>query len=67
MLELEDLIDAAEVAALLGVSGPNVIAVYRRRHDDFPEPVLIKSSGKCMLWLRQDVVAWAGAHPRRRP
>jgi predicted DNA-binding transcriptional regulator AlpA len=64
--ELADIIDASEVAEILGVSGPNVVSVYRQRHVDFPEPVLVKSSGKCVLWLRQDVEAWAASHPRRR-
>lgn len=52
-----DLIDATEVAEMLGLSHRNSVSVYRQRHDDFPEPVVIKS--RCLLWIRADVEAWA--------
>ncbi len=52
-----DLVDASEVADLLGLSHRNSVSVYRKRHDDFPEPVVEKS--RCVLWLRTDVEAWA--------
>jgi predicted DNA-binding transcriptional regulator AlpA len=57
-VEPEDLIDATEVAALLGLSHRNSVSVYRGRYDDFPEPVVVKS--RCLLWLRADIEAWAG-------
>jgi predicted DNA-binding transcriptional regulator AlpA len=52
-----DLIDATEVAPLVGLTNPNGVSVYRRRYDDFPEPVVIK--GRCLLWLRPDIEVWA--------
>jgi predicted DNA-binding transcriptional regulator AlpA len=52
-----DLIGPAEVAALIGLSNHNGVSVYRRRYGDFPEPVIEK--GHCLLWLRQDIEAWA--------
>ena len=46
-VETEDLIDSPEVAALLGLSHYNSVSEYRRRYDDFPEPVVEK--GRCLL------------------
>lgn len=59
-----DLLDANEVAALLGLSHRQAVSTYRTRHDDFPEPVVKKA--RCMLWQRQAIEAWAAVHPRRR-
>ena len=56
-VEPEELIDATEVADLLGLSHRNSVSVYRARYDDFPEPVVVKS--RCLLWLRADIEAWA--------
>lgn len=52
-----DLINAQEVAPIIGLTNPSGVSVYRRRHDDFPEPVVEK--GQCVLWLRADVERWA--------
>ncbi len=58
-VDLADLLDATEVAALLGLSHRNSVSVYRKRHADFPGPVIAKS--RCLLWLRADVEAWEAA------
>ena len=61
----DDLINAREVAALLGLAHREAIATYRRRYDDFPTPVV--SKGTCVLWTRAQISAWAaatGRHPR---
>jgi hypothetical protein len=59
-IDLDDLLDAGEVAALIGLNGnPRAVSVYRSRYDDFPDPVVVKNSGKCTLWRRQDVEGWA--------
>lgn len=63
-IEIDDLADAADVAELIGLSNPNGVSVYRRRYADFPEPVVEK--GRCLLWIRSDVVAWSAGRPRRR-
>jgi predicted DNA-binding transcriptional regulator AlpA len=52
-----ELVDATEVAALLGLRHRNSVSVYRKRHDDFPSPVVAKS--RCLLWLRAEIEAWA--------
>jgi predicted DNA-binding transcriptional regulator AlpA len=59
-----DLLDAGEVAQILGLSSANGVSVYRGRYDDFPAPVIEKASGKCVLWRREDVEAWARATGR---
>lgn len=59
----EDLLNAAEVAELLGLSSRTAIATYRSRHEDFPVPVIQK--GTCVLWARPDVKAWRERHPTR--
>lgn len=53
----DDLIDSADVAELIGITNRNGVSVYRHRHPDFPCPVIEK--GRCLLWLRSDVEAWA--------
>lgn len=60
-IDPNDLLDASEVAALLGLSKRTSVAVYRGRYPDFPAPVITKNSGKCDLWLRADVEAWAAS------
>src|SRR5687768_8681778 len=54
----EELVDSGEVASILGLSSPKAVSTYRARYSDFPEPVVTKASGKCVLWLRSDVDAW---------
>ena len=53
----DDLLNATEVAAELGLSHRTAVATYRRRYPDFPPPVIAK--GTCVLWARQDVQSWA--------
>ena len=61
-VDLDDLLNAREAANLLGLAHREAIATYRRRYEDFPEPVLKK--GTCVLWLRQDLISWAAARAR---
>jgi len=51
-----DLLNAREVAALLGLAHREAISTYRSRYDDFPEPVIRK--GTCVLWWRRDIESW---------
>jgi predicted DNA-binding transcriptional regulator AlpA len=64
-VDLDDLLDAREVAELLGLSSANAVNVYRGRYKDFPEPVLVRPGFR--LWLRSDVEAWARETRRRAP
>jgi len=58
-VDLDDLIDSATVAEFVGLSSRRAVTTYRTRHDDFPQPVRTSEGGRCLLWLRQDVEAWA--------
>jgi predicted DNA-binding transcriptional regulator AlpA len=57
-----ELIEAREVAEIIGLSRGSNVSLYRRRYPDFPEPVVTKQA--CVLWLRSDVEAWAKATGR---
>lgn len=60
-IDTDELIDPSEVAGLIGLSNPRGVSVYRERYENFPAPVIEK--GRCVLWRRQDIEAWA-AGPR---
>jgi len=55
----DELLNATEVAQIIGLTNPRGISVYRARHKAFPAPVIDK--GNCVLWLRSDVEKWAQA------
>lgn len=59
MIDPDNLIDTHDVANLLGLSSPRAVSVYRSRYDDFPTPLINRGTGRCLLWLRGDVEAWA--------
>lgn len=52
----EDFVGVAEIAERLGV-GTSVVHDWRRRHSDFPAPVLRLRMG--LLWVWTDVARWA--------
>lgn len=54
----DDLIGAAEVQAILGLSHPSSVTTYLRRYSDFPSPVVDLSGSRVRLWKRQDIVGW---------
>ena len=56
-VDVDDLVDTAAVAEIVGLSNPNGVSVYQQRYDDFPEPII--SRGRCRLWLEADIVSWA--------
>lgn len=55
----EDLVDAHEVAEILGLNLRNTVSVYQQRYPDMPRPVLDLGRGRPKLWLRPEVQAWA--------
>jgi predicted DNA-binding transcriptional regulator AlpA len=58
MINPDDLLDAGEVAEVLGLARRQAVSTYRARYSDFPEPRVSKNSGMCDLWLRADIEAW---------
>ncbi len=61
-VDLDDLVDAHEVAELLGVSHANSVYLYQRRYADMPRPVLEHGPRRAKLWLRSEVQDWIQRH-----
>jgi glutathione-regulated potassium-efflux system ancillary protein KefG len=53
----EDLIDANDVATLLGLSHRNSVYGYLSRYEDMPRPVVNLGPGRAHLWLRPEIEA----------
>ncbi len=58
-VDLDDLVDAAEVADLLGLSHRNAVSLYQNRYKDMPRPVVIRRGGRTLLWLKSEITSWA--------
>jgi len=54
--DTSSLVGVAEIAERLGV-GTSVVHDWRRRHSDFPQPVLQLRMG--LIWAWPDVRRWA--------
>ena len=63
-VDVDDLIDAREVAEMLGLSSPRAVAVYASR--GLPEPVIDRGPNTAKLWLRQDIERWSMSRQRLR-
>ncbi|MGH9090019.1 MAG: hypothetical protein ACRDZR_01350 [Acidimicrobiales bacterium] len=57
-VSVQDLIDAAGVAAQLGLTHRNSVSTYMKRYPDFPRPVVDTGAKRCRLWSRTDVDEW---------
>lgn len=57
----EDLVDARDVARLLGLSHPSAVSVYQHRYADMPRPIVDLGRGRPKLWLRSDIETWSAA------
>jgi predicted DNA-binding transcriptional regulator AlpA len=55
----EQLIDARDVAEILGLSHPSAVSVYQQRYADMPRPVVDLGRGRPKLWLRPDIQQWS--------
>jgi hypothetical protein len=63
-VDVDDLIDAKEVADMLGLSSPRAVAVYASR--GLPEPIIDRGPNTAKLWLRQDIERWLKGRPSSR-
>lgn len=61
MVNTDDLVDAHEVAELLGLSHANSVSGYQRRYRHMPRPVIDLGRGRSRLWLRPEIEAWVAA------
>jgi glutathione-regulated potassium-efflux system ancillary protein KefG len=71
-VSVDELIDARDVAQILGLAHRNTVSEYQARYEDMPRPVVNLGRGRPMLWLRPEVERWAARHRqhvagRRRP
>ena len=57
-IDTDDLVGAAEVAAILRLSHPSSVTTYLRRYPDFPRPVVDLIASRVRLWRRQDIQEW---------
>ncbi len=57
-VDVDNLVSAAEVAEILGLSHHNSVTTYYKRYDNFPAPVVNKSNGRIRLWDKKDIQAW---------
>lgn len=64
LVDPADLVGAHEIAERLDVSRSQVVHVWRKRHDDFPEPIATLRSA--LIWDWSEVEAWAKASGRLR-
>lgn len=55
---LDDLIDAHDVARIIGLAHRNTVSQYQRRYPDMPRPVLDLGPGRPSLWLRPQIEHW---------
>ena len=58
LVPTEDLIDAVEVARLLGLSHRNTVSQYLIKYPDMPRPIIDLGPSRPRLWLRPQVESW---------
>ena len=58
-VDVTDLVDSQAVADMLGLSQYNTVSLYQRRYADMPRPVVNLGRGRCKMWLRSEIAAWA--------
>ena len=58
-VDIEDLIDANEIAKLLDLAQRNTVSLYQKRYPDMPRPVIDLGPGRPRLWLRPELEEWA--------
>ncbi len=63
--DVDDLVGAAEIAERLGVKLAQTVRDWRRRHAEFPDPVLTLTMGS--IWYWPDVEEWARSTGRLTP
>lgn len=62
-IDIDDLVDAPEIARRVGINRPQAVHNWRSRYDDFPEPIAV--FGNAVLWDWKEVSRWLEATGRR--
>jgi predicted DNA-binding transcriptional regulator AlpA len=58
LVRTEDLIDAQEVARMIGLAQRNSVSLYLNKYPDMPRPVIDLGPSRPRLWLRPEIEAW---------
>jgi predicted DNA-binding transcriptional regulator AlpA len=58
LVRTEDLIDAQEVARMIGLAQRNSVSLYLHKYPDMPRPVIDLGASRPRLWLRPEIEAW---------
>ena len=66
LVNTEDLIDALEVAKILGLTIPTNVSLYQKRYPDMPRPVVYLGPKRPSLWLRPEIEEWANKRVLKR-
>jgi predicted DNA-binding transcriptional regulator AlpA len=65
-VDVDDLVDAHDVAELLGLAHATSVHLYQRRYPQMPRPVLDRGGRRARLWLRTEITAWMKTRPGDR-
>jgi predicted DNA-binding transcriptional regulator AlpA len=65
-VDIDDLADTHDVAAILGLKHRNTVSEYLAKYEDMPRPVINLGRGRPMLWLRPEIERWASRRRARR-
>jgi predicted DNA-binding transcriptional regulator AlpA len=58
LVRTEQLIDAQEVARLVGLSRRNTVSQYLNKYANMPRPVIDLGPSRPRLWLRPEIEEW---------
>lgn len=58
LVDLDDLVDAHEVAKLLGLAQATSVYIYQARYPDMPRPVFDRGGRRAKIWLRSEILRW---------
>lgn len=57
-VDVDDLADAHDVAAILGLKYANTVHQYQGRYPDMPRPIYAPGERRARLWLRSEIEYW---------
>ena len=63
-VDVDDLIDAHDVAKILGLGHSNSVYGYLRRYPSMPRPVVDRGPNRARLWLKSEVEEWQTSRSR---
>jgi predicted DNA-binding transcriptional regulator AlpA len=64
-VDIDDLVDAHDVAKILGLTHRNTVSEYLAKYEDMPRPTINLGRGRPMLWLRPEIERWASKRTAR--